>query len=67
MPEEALRNAQQWLRTLTVMELSSIHSRFPDFEKVVQARVAATVEGLAARQKPFSHPQLWAPFIHFGD
>lgn len=67
MPEDALRNAQQWLRRLTVWELGAIHSRFPPFQEIVRTSVASTVVGLTQDQKPFSHPQLWAPFVLFGD
>jgi CHAT domain-containing protein len=67
MPEEALRNSQHWLRQLTVSDLFEIHTRFPPFAELVKAKVESTVAGLSESQKPFSHPQLWAPFVLFGD
>jgi CHAT domain-containing protein/tetratricopeptide (TPR) repeat protein len=66
LPEQALADAQRWLRQLTVAALRTIHLVFPTFEQLVKQRVEVLIKGLTSEQKPFSHPLLWAPFVYYG-
>jgi CHAT domain-containing protein len=65
-PDVALAAAQRWLRNLTVKGLQSIHAEFAGFEELLRGRIALVTDKRTSRQKPFSHPLLWAPFVYYG-
>jgi len=74
-PPEALRHAQLWLRDLTEEDERLFFERHPalagEFERRARAdrgapgRRAAGVHP-AARARPYSHPEYWAPFVAVG-
>jgi CHAT domain-containing protein len=55
--EEALRQAQNWLRSATAAELQK---QFPQLY-----REDVTSHG-AAKLRPFAHPYFWASFVTMG-
>lgn len=71
-PPEALRKAQLWLRDLDPEEERTFLSEHPDLEQEWRRRTEAGEPvgrrgaGMDDAERPYHHPDLWAPFIATG-
>lgn len=74
-PPEALRHAQLWLRDLTEEDERRFFDRHPalagEFERRARSDRGAPgrrAEGVhpAGQDRPYSHPDYWAPFVAVG-
>lgn len=62
---EALHEAKQWIRQLTVANLDQEVREAPaELRSRIRSRIAASA---APAARPFSDPYFWAPFILIGD
>jgi len=68
-PAQALRSAQNWLRTVTVSELSNLFRELkkdPGPAGAQAARVRSSLIGADPGHQPYSHPFFWAAFTISG-
>jgi CHAT domain-containing protein/Tfp pilus assembly protein PilF len=61
---EALREAKEWLRTLTGEQVAEEVARLPQVERGVERSRAG---GAGPEARPYAHPYYWSAFILIGD